>query len=128
MSGLKYFDRIITAATRPVAREITITEQTMTVHVKRITAAERLSLLPAELKLGANQQANLTLKDMVEKQYRMVLLSIVTPDGKQVFANAQEVAKLPEVLYNELLKLANEINKEAEEAGKEELPDPSNDS
>lgn len=128
MNAQSYFGKIITAATRPIEREIEIAGETQKVYIKRITAADRLSLLPSEMKIGSGAQQTLTLKDMVEKQYRMVMLSVVTPENKAVFANISEVSKLPEVLYNQLLKLANEINKEAEEAGKEELDGQSNDS
>ncbi len=124
-----YFKDICDAAFAPVPKSINIVGIQRDVYVRRLSAKDRLSLLPTDrIQVGQGASQSISMKDVVEKNNLLIKLAIVESNGKPVFKDLKEVADLPDILNAALLRVANEVNKEEDEAGKPESEGPSNDS
>lgn len=125
----RYFQDICDAAFAPVPKSINIVGIQRDVYVRRLSAKDRLSLLPTDrIQVGQGASQSISMKDVVEKNNLLIKLAIVESNGKPVFKDLKEVADLPDILNAALLRVANEVNKEEDEAGKPESEGPSNDS
>lgn len=125
----RYFQDICDAAFAPVPKSINIVGIQRDVYVRRLSAKDRLSLLPTDrIQVGQGASQSISMKDVVEKNNLLIKMAIVDSGGKPVFKDLKEVADLPDILNAALLRVANEVNKEEDEAGKPESEGPSNDS
>lgn len=125
----RYFQDICDAAFAPVPKSINIVGIQRDVYVRRLSAKDRLSLLPTDrIQVGQGASQSISMRDVVEKNNLLIKMAIVDSGGKPVFKDLKEVADLPDILNAALLRVANEVNKEEDEAGKPESEGPSNDS
>jgi len=125
----RYFQDICDAAFAPVPKSINIVGIQRDVYVRRLSAKDRLSLLPTDrIQVGQGASQSISMRDVVEKNNLLIKMAIVDSGGKPVFKDLKEVADLPDILNAALLRVANEVNKEEDEAGKSESEGPSNDS
>lgn len=102
-----------------IAREVTVSGQTGTVHFKRLTAGQRAALLKGQ-KVATNAAGTATididLGDNERQRLMMVQFCVVTPDGKPRYKLA-EVEALPSHIVNVLYTHVTAINQD-EEPGK----------
>lgn len=100
----------------PVAREIKRGAKSSTVHIRRLTAGERLKLAGNQkMTFGGDGQRGsmeMSLSEMAKNRHQMVQFCTVNEDGSQVFRSIDDVQAKPDWLISQLHEFAQEVNKE----------------
>ena len=118
-----FFDDF-TAGAVPTAREFTYNGVTKTIHIKQLTASQKLQLDRGQAinvstggkKVAADQRMQVDLGDFEQKRQMRVMFCVVDESGKQRFKNLGEVQLQPANLISALAKLVEEET--GEEPGK----------
>lgn len=107
---------ILASASGPIAKTITVNGDEVRVYVRLITAGEQQQLLAGQKVTGGSSGAavEIDLSQNEGSKHKMVAFAICDAEGKRRFANANEVAKLPAQLVNQLFKAAKEVNDPAD--------------
>jgi hypothetical protein len=112
-----FYDDFVDAT--PVARTITRGKKTKAVYFRRLTAGERLDLVTGQtMKFVNGQRGDLTMDmgDITKNRHMLVKFTNVTAEGVQVFGDIHAVQAQPDWLVAELARLADEVNKDDEDA------------
>lgn len=114
-----YSDLIDTA---PVARELKYRGKKKTVYFRRVDAGQRLKLVAGQKMAfggdGKRGSIEMDMGDISRNRHQLVHFTNVTEDGAQVFKSLAEVQSLPDSLVAALALLADEVNKDEEDAPK----------
>lgn len=115
-----FYDKLLSKT--PIEREVEYMGEKLTVYFRKINAGERLQLTSSQKMLvgGDNKPVmEFSLFDTVMKNHKLIQMSNVDDKGVKIFKSVDEVQKLPDQLVAALVKIAEEVNRETEETGKE---------
>ncbi len=115
-----FFDKLL--AKEPIKRSVEYLGESQDVYFRRINASEKLGLTSNQkIVAGADNKAvmEISMWDILHRGQRLVLLSCVDEKGAKVFKTLDELGKMPAQLVDALIKIAEEVNKDTEETGKE---------
>lgn len=116
-----FFDKLLSKA--PFEREVEYLGEKQTVYFRKISAGEKLALTSTQkIVAGADNKAvmEISMWDILHRGQRLVQLSCVEANGTtKVFKTLDDLAKMPAQLVDALIKIAEEVNKDTEETGKE---------
>lgn len=119
-SASNFFDDIV--GNGPEKRTIDYRGQKKDVWFRRITGAERISLLEGQVMESSGEgrpSFKIDLAKSAEKNAKLIQFSTVDEFGAQVFDSIGAVKKMPDDLLTLLYKEANDVNKEGDgEPGK----------
>lgn len=103
---------ILSATSGPIAKTIKVNGEEVRVYVRLISAGEQQQLLIGQKVTGGTGGAavEIDLQLSESAKHKMVAFAICDEDGKRKFANANEVAKLPAQLVNQLFAVAKQVN------------------
>lgn len=107
----------------PIPRELKFGGKTGTAYFRRVTAGERAQLLAGQKFTKRGDEAttiDIDLGETTKGKARMVAFACVTEKGKQRFNSVADVQKVDALLVEALYELASDVNKEADEDGKDE--------
>lgn len=120
-NGKAFFADLLTET--PVERTLTYGGVSKKVYFRRINGAERLALTSSQKFLvggeGSKPTMEMSLQDALRKNQQLVQMASVDQDGKKLFKNLDEVQAMPAQLVEAIAKLAEEVNREVEEVGKD---------
>jgi hypothetical protein len=96
---------------KPVEKTINYGGQEATVYFRKLTAGERMQLRAGSKGSVEDGKAtfNIDWGDIDRRNHQKLLFSCCEADGKPAFKNLQAIAALEEPLFNELMKLCNEV-------------------
>jgi hypothetical protein len=111
-----FFDDFI-AGQQPVARDLTFGGVTKTVHIKQLTASQKLQLDRGQAinvsvggkKVQADQRMQIDMGDFELKRQLRIVFCVCSEDGKQLFRNINEVQLQPAKLIAALDVLVEEV-------------------
>lgn len=105
-----------------IQKELKYRGKTETVYFRELTGGEALKLSE-----GTSYRGNATSGEVEVNVYAnvkagqmLVQMTLVTSDGKQVYANLKQLQEEPASKIAALRKLAQEVNKEESDDGEEE--------
>jgi len=91
------------------------------VYFKELTGGQRLSLLKGQKIRTQPGQDKATIEvdlgENTERNQRLVYMSLVDANGKQVYTSLDKLQAEPESKLRALVKLAAEVHKEDDDAG-----------
>jgi hypothetical protein len=111
-----FFDDF-TAGQKPVARDLTYGNVTKTVHIKQLTASQKLALDRGQAinvsvggkKIQADQRMQIDMGDFELKRQMRITYCVCDENGKQLFRNVNEVQLQPAKLIAALDVLVEEV-------------------
>lgn len=92
-----------------------------TVYFRELTAGEQLSLAKGQKFTTTEKDGgsfSVDLGESLEKNYRLVQMTLCDAEGKKVYPNIQKLHDEPSKKVKALVKLAMECNKDEDDAGK----------
>lgn len=106
-----YFDDLYDSSV--VTRPLTVKGKTVDTHWKELTAGQRLELLKGQvIKTDGDgvRSVEVVLSESAERQQRLVQMTLVDGEGKQVYKSLKELQAEPSWLVDELVKIAQEVH------------------
>ena len=113
---MKSLAEILEYSNAPAARRINVNGEDVRIYVRMITASEQQQLLIGQKVTGGSGGASVEIDLQLSEtaKHKMVWFAICDEDGKRVFANDREVAKMPARLADQLFQAAKEVNQPAD--------------
>lgn len=106
----------------PAVRQLTFKGKTIDVHFRRISASQKAELLKGQTvqaAAGKTSTYEIDLGENAKNKMLMVFYSVANPDGSQHFKKLEQVRAIDNGKVDALYKLAVEVNKDEDDAGKD---------
>ena len=107
----------LTSEDAPVAREVTIGDETQTVWFRAISAGQRERIVQG-LKLkhvpGTGAEIEIDLGANEKQRQMLVMYSVCDERGQRLFKSEDEVKKIPQRKLDALARIAEEVNADGE--------------
>lgn len=112
---MDFLTNVISSATAPIEKQVTINGQSGPVYFKPLTGFQRLQLVKGRryaMRDGKTPEITIDLEENETSQHMVVQFCVCHPSGEARFRNLEEVRKLPAHILAALYKAASEVNKE----------------
>lgn len=99
-------------------------EHTETVYFREMTGADQLALVEGQTYKGNPKKGEfeIDVATNVKSSQKLLLMTLVTAEGKPVYANLKQVQAETRRKLDALIKLANDVHKD-DEAEEDEAPE-----